>query len=428
MSANQATSYYDVLGVAEQATLEEIASAYRAGLATIRARMAAGVPLERDILNKLREAYAVVGNADRRAAYDLELAPGKAVSAATGASAAASGNEPLVFEFTGRGGEYFRIWIVNLILSVLTLGIYSAWAKVRREQYFHRNTLLAGSGFDYHGNPRAILKGRLIAWACLLALSIAQRFSLPAYVVLLVCLMALGPWFIMRSLRFRAANTSYRGLRFRHRGTYRQAVAAFLGNGLLLLPTIGIWMPMWVRAIKRFQIGKLSFGGTDFSCEPRPGGFFGAYLMAGLLMLAPVIVIGIIFAMATPGHGRVAQVLLLGAAAYALVLAVMVLFVRPFLQVRVANVTWNATTLGRHRFHSDQAFRSFWPLRASNVVLIALTLGLYWPWARVREAAYRAKHFALEAADLDQFVAEATQDPSAVGEEIADAFDLEFSL
>ncbi|MDR1854861.1 MAG: DUF898 domain-containing protein, partial [Azoarcus sp.] len=38
-------------------------------------------------------------------------------------------------QFTGSGGEYFRIWIVNLLLSILTLGIYSAWAKVRREQY-----------------------------------------------------------------------------------------------------------------------------------------------------------------------------------------------------------------------------------------------------------------------------------------------------
>ncbi|MDR1708461.1 MAG: DUF898 domain-containing protein, partial [Candidatus Accumulibacter sp.] len=55
--------------------------------------------------------------------------------------------------FAGSGGEYFRIWIVNLMLSIVTLGFYSPWAKVRREQYFHRNTLLDGSGFDYHGDP-----------------------------------------------------------------------------------------------------------------------------------------------------------------------------------------------------------------------------------------------------------------------------------
>ncbi len=65
-------------------------------------------------------------------------------------------------QFTGNAGEYFRIWIVNLCLSVLTLGIYSAWAKVRRKRYFYGSTLLDGSAFEYLGNPVAILKGRVI--------------------------------------------------------------------------------------------------------------------------------------------------------------------------------------------------------------------------------------------------------------------------
>ena len=67
------------------------------------------------------------------------------------------------FAFTGSGSEYFRIWIVNLILSVVTLGIYSAWAKVRRLEYFYRHTRVAGASFDYHGRPLAILKGRIVA-------------------------------------------------------------------------------------------------------------------------------------------------------------------------------------------------------------------------------------------------------------------------
>ena len=50
--------------------------------------------------------------------------------------------------FTGSGGEYFKIWIVNLLLTIVTLGIYSAWAKVRRNEYFYRHTRLAGAGFD----------------------------------------------------------------------------------------------------------------------------------------------------------------------------------------------------------------------------------------------------------------------------------------
>jgi len=43
---------------------------------------------------------------------------------------------PLALRFTGRGTEYFGIWIVNLLLTIITLGIYSAGAKVRRLQYF----------------------------------------------------------------------------------------------------------------------------------------------------------------------------------------------------------------------------------------------------------------------------------------------------
>jgi uncharacterized membrane protein YjgN (DUF898 family) len=42
--------------------------------------------------------------------------------------------DSIALEFTGCAGEYFRIWIVNVCLSVLTLGIYSAWAKVRRKR------------------------------------------------------------------------------------------------------------------------------------------------------------------------------------------------------------------------------------------------------------------------------------------------------
>ena len=62
--------------------------------------------------------------------------------------------------FTGRGGEYFGVWIVNLLLTIVTLGIYSPWAKVRRLQYFYRHTEVAGSSFDFHGSPIRILIGQ----------------------------------------------------------------------------------------------------------------------------------------------------------------------------------------------------------------------------------------------------------------------------
>src|SRR5271169_4908119 len=81
--------------------------------------------------------------------------------------------EPL--RFSGNGAEYFGIWIVNLLLTIVTPGIYSAWAKVRRLQYFYRHTELAGSSFDFHGSPTKILIGRLIALGMLFAYNSSVR-------------------------------------------------------------------------------------------------------------------------------------------------------------------------------------------------------------------------------------------------------------
>jgi uncharacterized membrane protein YjgN (DUF898 family) len=105
--------------------------------------------------------------------------------------------------FTGTGGEYFRMWIVNLLLSVITLGVYSAWAKVRRLEYFYRNTRLAGSSFDYHGDPMAILKGRIVGAMLFGGYYAASLVSPMLGVAAFGALAAVLPWLIVRSLRFR---------------------------------------------------------------------------------------------------------------------------------------------------------------------------------------------------------------------------------
>ena len=83
----------------------------------------------------------------------------------------------LPFEFRGNGSEYFRIWIVNLLLTIVTLGIYSAWAKVRRLRYFYGNTFVDGQSFEYHGQPLAILKGRLIVFGGYVVFVIASQMA-----------------------------------------------------------------------------------------------------------------------------------------------------------------------------------------------------------------------------------------------------------
>src|SRR5258707_2578357 len=72
---------------------------------------------------------------------------------------------PVPVRFTGNGAEYFGIWIVNLLLTIVTLGIYSAWAKGRRLQYFFPPTEVAGSRFHFSGRRCRSLGGCRLALA-----------------------------------------------------------------------------------------------------------------------------------------------------------------------------------------------------------------------------------------------------------------------
>ncbi len=70
--------------------------------------------------------------------------------------------ESLPVRFTASGSEYFRIWISNLLLTLLTLGLYLPWAKVRKPRYFYGNTWVGDHAFDFHGDPKRMLRGTLL--------------------------------------------------------------------------------------------------------------------------------------------------------------------------------------------------------------------------------------------------------------------------
>jgi len=82
--------------------------------------------------------------------------------ATTAAAAAPTPGAPRVLQirFTGSGSEYFRIWAVNPLLILVTLGLYLPFAKGRRIRHFHANTLVDGQAnrgrdFDASGPRRA---------------------------------------------------------------------------------------------------------------------------------------------------------------------------------------------------------------------------------------------------------------------------------
>jgi uncharacterized membrane protein YjgN (DUF898 family) len=353
------------------------------------------------------------------------------------------------FEFTGNARDYFGIWVVNLFLTIVTLGIYSAWAKVRKKRYFHGNTWVAGSNFEYHGDPVAILKGRAIAFVAFLAYTLASGFSPRGSAYVLLVLSPLIPWFVIRSMSFNAANSSWRNLRFHFDGEYREALKALAP--FILLPITGLLAPepempaqefsgMWpyfvtpiilaafypyvMGSLKRLHINRSRYGEASFACSADIKDFYGVYILAFLLMLA----LGAVYSFAA-----IPLMMMLpewGWSGLWVIYAVFGAILFGFTQARVTNLVLARTSLqGGVRLESTISWRRLATLYIQNVLAISVTLGLAIPWAVVRTARYRMECLGLDCeGPLDAFVGQAGRGVGATGEAMGDMFDVDLSL
>ena len=352
--------------------------------------------------------------------------------------------------FSGSGAEYFRIWIVNLLLTVATLGIYSAWAKTRRLRYFYRNTQLAGAAFDFRGDPKAILRGRILAVALLALYHYAFGFSLKVGIVTVVLLLAGLPFMMRSALRFRLSNTVYRGLPFGFAGGIKEAyivyfvpVAIFVLPGALLAlmpgnPSVAVifllylcW-PLMHGAMKAYQHKHLMAGDQratfplDTADLAKP---YVAAVLMGLGMVVLVVILGVVSTYLLRALHANAAAAWLGVAVGVASFYLFLLMIGPYILVRMNNRAWSATSFAGVRITCAMRVRSYLRLQAVNVLLTLLTFGLFRPFAVVRTWKYRVDHITVDAPDgFEQAVLAARRPPAAAaGDGIADFLGVDLS-
>lgn len=337
------------------------------------------------------------------------------------------------FTFTGSGSEYFRIWIVNLMLTIVTLGIYSAWAKVRRTKYFYHNTVIDGSSFEYHGNPMSILKGRAIAVLLFVAYNtMVESGSGWLALLALVGLAAVLPWLLWKSLQFRAWNSSWRGVRFGFGGTTGEAYKTFLMWPVLAIVSLYLLLPYAHHQIKFWQHNRARFGQTSFEMRANVRGFYAAYLMAlgavvmGLVCMLVFGVFGALSAAETASQKAAAlQQMMIGLG----VIYLAMLAIGPMLAAKFFNIVWSHTQLGDHRFESRIPLGRAVFVGMTNLLGVICTLGLFIPWAAVRWAQLRAEHLVLHTqGSLEDFAATAQNEAKSLGEGVADLGDFDLGL
>lgn len=339
-------------------------------------------------------------------------------------------------KFTGSAGEYFRIWIVNTFLTVITLGIYAAWAKVRTRRYFYKNTLLEGHAFDYTANPVAILKGYLILAFGLILYNVLIRFSKPQYALALLGLFFLTfPILIHKSLRFFAHNSVYRNIRFRFSGGAGKSYKIYMLFPLLIPLTLGLIAPYWAFLRKQYFYGYIGYGTSTNSFQAKPGPFYKVYILTALVGIGLAVLVGGGFAMVIPplvkSAGAAVPPKMIIAFAIPVYLGMIIAFtgIQQYLFAWTTNYCFTSSQLGLLQFESTlHAGRLVW-IRISNIIAIIFSLGLLAAWAKVRHTRYLFDNLTvLAAGDLNEFASAAEPEEGAYGDAATEFFDLEIAF
>ncbi len=316
------------------------------------------------------------------------------------------------FTFSGNGKEYFKIWIVNIVLTILTLGIYSAWAKVRNKQYFYGNTTLDGASFEYTAKPITILKGRIIATIAIGLYYAATTFVPPAYLfhvylLFAVLFVVIFPWVIIKGLQFNARYSVYRNISFTFNASYKEAFKTFI-----LWPLAGLiffFVPyVWHRK-NRFFVSRSGYGTEKFQFTADVGDYYSMIWKLFLFGIAGLI-IGLI-----PGA-----------------IIIVYLAMMTYYTACTTNLFFGSTMLKTYGFQANYDTKSYMWLMFTNTLGIVFTLGFFTPWAHVRTAQYKADRISLVGSeDLNHFTAAEADHVNSLAEGFADAhgvFDIDVGV
>ena len=377
----------------------------------------------------------------------------------------------LPFIFTGKGFEYFKIWIVNISLSVITLGIYSAWAKVRTNSYFYGNTIFDESSFSYLADPKSIIKGRIISVILFVMYWGAWEYFSEAGMVLLVIGCLLFPFFIVSAMSFRMRNSAYRNIRFYFFKDLKASYMVFLlPLGLLILFTglaytlagsIGdielmaaenkededvlqkkdfifsafllAFIPImpWLDYLRtRFIVDHTQYGKTKASLSTGVWSFYKVYFLTGIIYLLMFLLVGgIAYGIFKPGSGSgygYATFLLFPIGA--LLFYIMLIFISGIWKAMRTNMINNNITIGENQLYSYLKGTQVGWIYLTNTIAIVASLGLFIPWAKVRMARYTASCTELQVNDIDSIKAIEQESGNAFGEEMDEVFDMDIGF
>ena len=305
--------------------------------------------------------------------------------------------------FMGSGATLFGIHVVNVLLTLATLGIYAFWAKVRVRAYLLSETEFEGDRFAYHGTGREMLRGFLKAlvffFIPISALNLVpELLGAPLAVVaatralVYVVASVFVPVAMIGARRYRLSRTSWRGIRLSLRAHTWDFVRLWTWCTFLTAVTLGLFYPIYVVRRQDFMTRHMWFGSQRFGFDGRGRDLFWPFV--GMVLLLPVT---------------------LGLSWF-------------WFSARKLRYFAAHTSFGGARFASSvRALPLAW-LTLSSLVVLILTLGLAWPWMSVRALRFAYANLSIEGPLALDSVTQQAQAASATGEGLAGFLDADLGL
>ena len=380
--------------------------------------------------------------------------------------------------FEGSGMEYYKIWIVNVLLTIVTFGLYYPWAKVRNNRYFYANSTLEGRNFEYHATGKQLFIGYLIAMALFIAYVVIQQVSpIGSPIVALLFIIAL-PWIIWRSMKFGLRMTSFSNVRFGFVGELSGAYINFLVLPVLLFVTfyggpfiaiyaslgwlIGLILALAFLALalliyaymrKRnvsYMINGSRYGQGEFMTTVETKKF--AIILAKVIGLSLLVFVGIfvligsvlyltvgmegLAAMKEMQGDPEAMQQVMGDKMVGIIGLMYLLFIIGSMLVmansmtRQRTYTYANTTLDEKiTFKSTLKAKPLAFVMITNLFAIIFSLGLALPWAKVRIARLMLENTQVSTGEgVDAYITQKEKESSSLGDQIGDAFDVDVGL
>jgi uncharacterized membrane protein YjgN (DUF898 family) len=304
----------------------------------------------------------------------------------------------LAFSCDAAGSALLGLYLKTLLLSIITLGIYSFWGRAEIRRYLYSSTLAGDDRFAWHGTGKELLLGWLKAAGLICAfyviyfgLSLANKTYGPLLGVLFfyLLLFAIAPWVVVGVLRYRLSRTSLRGIHFGCRADAREFAKVYYKSLILTILTLGLYSPWFVNDIRAFLAPNCSYGDQPFGYDGQGKDLFPSWLLFIFLVFPTLYLMAFWYAARQERYV-------------------------------VGHTTWRSA-----RMNSTLRGRDILWLMLTNFALIVFTLGVGLPWARLREVRLYCRTTTLENFTGFEPVRQRTMAATATGESIGSLLEVD---